>query len=490
MPLLNAKGEPIKVHQSGMRLFADCPHAFWLHYIQDEPQIVPPTWKTGTDIHAGLARYAEICWREGKRPVKRDPEAMDIIARSYQSDAVQQSLRWFAKEVPWSWGNRTVWDACPVEQKLSAVLPCGETFVGTLDLVTLLEVPEAEDPFGDTDAATKLVRRYLVADWKSRVPDELVKGPGAPLQLRAYSWLLAKRLAEQDGTDGCADISVTATYIEVLAPHLRGNTKTYVWNITDNDIRETEKDIDAWVIRLQDMLAHGADAFEPQPGAPCPWCNVCAACKYAETRTVQEYAATSPAERAARWGALKGIVSQLEPMVKEDSGGVYRWGEKSGWACNRPTEFVDFCEARGVQARTDLSLPPKKTEAALFSLDMDAQSEAIEQGMVAPTSSRVFELASRSDLPAAECQEKQKPKKGKTTRVVVDHSAPVPAQPSVAAAVDSVPTPEWDPNNTKFLLSPEELAAQEASGGEPQLQLAETGTGTLAGLVGKKLGRK
>ena len=123
--------------QSSIRLFADCPHAFYLYKLAGEPQIVPETWHNGTAIHDGLRRYAQVCWRNGKRPVKRDREAMEQIALSYDSLDVRDSLRWFARDVAWEWGNVEVWGGeCPVEQKLSATLPCGEEFRGILDLVT------------------------------------------------------------------------------------------------------------------------------------------------------------------------------------------------------------------------------------------------------------------------------------------------------------------------------------------------------------------
>ena len=445
----------MRFSQSNYRLFHDCSHAFYLSQVLCEPQIVPDSWREGTMRHEGLRRYAEVCFRGGKRPVKRDAEAMQEISLGYESQGVRDSLLWFAREVAWDWGDYSVWSECPVEQALSATLPCGETFSGKLDLVTCLRIPGAEDPFGDSDEEG-VVEKYLIVDWKSRVPDRLLRD-GIPLQLRAYAWLLCQSLGKV--------VPVTATYIEITPPHMRaGNTQQHVWEITPNDIANTEKELDAWVLRVKGMLEEGAEAFEPQPGAPCPDCHVVAACRYSQTKTVQEYSAMQPAERAARWGALAGLRKQLEPMVKEDSGGTYLWDEKRGVKSKSPLEFCAFAEDHGAACRSDLSLPPMKVQAALDKLSGEDQAAAFEQGLGEATTSREFVLASEATNPAA-CQEKTAPRKaapekGKATRLKLERLVmplePLPDPEAAPATITDAPD-----TGAEFLLTPEQVGAKD-----------------------------
>lgn len=180
---------------SSLSSYAACPAAWKQTYVDDDPGIVPQNVRDGANAHNGIARYAEVCFKGGKRPAKYDREAGYLIADSYP-EPTRSTLRGFVEAWQWEFGSMVGTDGkCPVEQEFTAKLPCGREFSGHVDLLRCLEGAASSTSFfgEDDDAALESDDLWVVTDWKNRAyASEMVqvrKDCAVPLQLLTYAWL-------------------------------------------------------------------------------------------------------------------------------------------------------------------------------------------------------------------------------------------------------------------------------------------------------------
>lgn len=281
---------------SRLSLYERCPCAFDLAYNKGEPSVATEAMQRGKLVHQAVQRYAEACWRKGRKPVKRDFDIGRAIADGYpaQADAIRQ----FVENTGWEWGTMYGGEegTCPVETMYCAPLPCGDLFRGRIDLLQKQSGIETRnfDPMADNASATGYADEWWLTDYKTGFAtygEEAI-----PDQLLYYAWLVQQTYPDAVNFSLCIDC--------VGVP----------WSPKPWTLRG---DL-AWI---GDRIQARADrivadsTYEPNVGLACKTCSYVMACTYAKSATVTEL--RRPAGEVGREAVLaEAGLSAAKKMLK------------------------------------------------------------------------------------------------------------------------------------------------------------------------------
>ena len=288
---------------SSLSQYRACPAAWKQHYLDGEPGIVPQNVRDGAMTHDGIERYAKVCFNDGKRPRKYDREAGFHIADSYP-EPVRSTLTRFVENWQWEWGQMVgAPGVCPVEQELTAPLPCGRTFSGHIDLLRRFEgAASSSSFFGDDDESEAGDGDlWVVTDWKNRyyAAEQVQVRPGfyVPLQPLVYAWIVQSNYSEARNFS--------------LRYHLLTGYEVGPWDVA-GDL--------SWVGELLSERSEVMDRDEerePCMGIACEHCFHCLTCPLHDTATWRRHTNETPESKLQQYLWHKAQADALVPSLKE-----------------------------------------------------------------------------------------------------------------------------------------------------------------------------
>lgn len=154
----------------------DCPHSYYLHYVQNEIEALVPIFGQGAEFHRVAEEYARHCL---EREVSQDLDWAYARADRYDESELVQAISNFAQEMVFDWGAITrVGEA--VERWFDVPLdPAGEDRLrGRIDLLMFNEV---QNQLWIWDY--KMGRMRYDPDWP-------------PRQLLLYAWAMHEEYPE------------------------------------------------------------------------------------------------------------------------------------------------------------------------------------------------------------------------------------------------------------------------------------------------------
>lgn len=313
------QGDNMRQHPcySSISTYIACPAAFRLGYRDGEPPLVRTNLLNGQLLHDGIAAYASHCWR---RKLASDFEAGRSIAAAY-SEPTRGLLETFVENTRWEWGDVVIKDTAPVEQHLSATLPGGMLFSGHVDLIQ--RYLDSASAFGEDDSGGGDGSLWVVTDWKSSFYGD-TDTDEAPLQLRAYAWLVQQNWPE-------------ARELRVQLQSIRtGHTR---WWALGGDLGWIGEELQAIV----DRIARD-EHMEPRPGPDsCPQCLYAAACPLRGTKTLEVLTEQPLETTAAAYYWHKAQADLARGLLKaraEADGGLLQLGDQGAWGWTERTSLV------------------------------------------------------------------------------------------------------------------------------------------------------
>lgn len=314
---------------SRIRLYLDCPHAYYLHYVQGEPGVPSEAMVRGKHLHEAIARYARHCYRKGKRSLKTDFDEGRKIAAGYPE--LEGTIRDFIQNMAWEWGSVLPGENGPVESMYSATLPNDETFRGRIDLLQKQEGARSDDPFAEGDD------EWWVTDWKSGFGMFAEDEP--PLQLLAYAWLVQANFPE-------------AKNLRLAIESIAAPWSPKPWNVS-GDLSYVADKLCSIIDRVR-----ADDECEPTVGVACQNCNYIAACKHAKSAMVAAVAGQNVvglAEQVALLDPVTGAAKKLLKRAVEEHGpavvGAAAWGfyESESTRPASVRQAIELCLAEGFE---------------------------------------------------------------------------------------------------------------------------------------------
>ncbi|MDD3492636.1 MAG: PD-(D/E)XK nuclease family protein [Candidatus Thermoplasmatota archaeon] len=335
-----------------------CPCAYKLRYIAREPQVASPAMLAGQQMHEALERYALVCWRKGKRPLKTDFDAGRDIAAGYPD--LQRDIERWVENTAWEWGVILPGDTSPVEQMYQGILPNGDLFTGRIDLLQRYGEGIADDPFAES------ADLWVLTDWKSGWG--AFSEDGAPLQLLAYAWLVQWKWPE-------------AREFELRIEAVRAPWSPKPWRVS-GDLEWVAEQLAAMAERIK----RDRD-FEAHVGEACMNCTVVAACPHVKSATM-EALREDPRELARQVALLEAAVAQGKRLLKQavkDNGPVpvgegreaWGWTRKESLACGSPRTAAETIEAAGGDPWEFVSMTPAQFAKALEAIEDDEARAAL-----------------------------------------------------------------------------------------------------------------
>lgn len=396
---------------SRLQTYLSCPCAYKLHYLDKEPQIASDPMRDGSAFHEAIARYAEHCWRGGRKSRSTDFDEGRKIAQGYP-DLEDDIVRWVENTV-WEWGAILPGDTKPVEVMYNADLPSGDEFCGIVDLLQRYSGGVADDPFAESDDLWSLTD--YKSGWATYPEDK------APLQLLGYAWLVQKTWPE-------------ARVFDLRIHSVRAPWSPKPWRVEGNL---------SWVAEKLDAIADRVrrdTEFSPSVGPACMTCNLVAACPHAQTNTLSTLSEDPVAigrqvallEARVKQGKalLKAAVKGRGPIPTDEPGKAWGWERTESTKPASARQGCEVIEAAGLDPWLYLGLTPAKFH--------DAQAAASEEAQA--LFERVSEVTVRNefgivDAPGpAPMPEPQPDPTGTFSHATEEHFNPVPT-PSAMDAV-------------------------------------------------------
>lgn len=337
--------------------YLQCPMAFKLGFLDNEPAVVPPHVRRGQELHAAIATYAAHCWREQRAS---DYDEASVIALAYPG--CDDLFAAFVENTRFDWGATIIRDVEPVEQHLQAALPDGTIFSGHVDLIQRYE-ETGSSMFGEDDAGVGDGCLWVITDWKSDLPGS-ARSDDCPLQLQIYAWLVQRNWPE-------------ARDFRLQMQSVRTGRVAF-WAI-GGDLRY----IADRLMALCDRIAHDTDHEPICSLDSCPNCFYIHACPLRDTLTIENIAAASDEDlaRAALWhrAAYREAWEALKYRA-EAAGGLLTVGDQQ-WGWTNQLSLVP----RNYQAVAKACVEAGRSLTELMSgFDKRKVTRAIKDGWLSP----------------------------------------------------------------------------------------------------------